>query len=160
VFHRPRRQRTSTGLRLLRGRAPMFRISTEGRTRLALVLGPVALKLARGRRSNRYEHELYNRVSERRRAMLCPYLCCDPLGAPSQREGGSAAQVRGTWPPEPQFAIQRERWCARPVRFLRKRRSACGPRTAFRSGIRSLIPRTTTPLSNGRRPTGAGSMAA
>jgi hypothetical protein len=50
-----------------------FRISSEGETRLVFVIGPVALKLARGargRRSNRYECGLYNRVSERRRAML------------------------------------------------------------------------------------------
>jgi hypothetical protein len=38
-----------------------FRISTEGKTRLVFVLGPVALKVARGargRRSNLYEHGL------------------------------------------------------------------------------------------------------
>jgi hypothetical protein len=60
-----------------------FRISSEGETRLVFVIGPVALKLARGARgrcSNRYECGLYNRVSERRRAMLCPILWCDPLG--------------------------------------------------------------------------------
>jgi hypothetical protein len=60
-----------------------FRISSEGKTRLVFVIGTVALKLARGmrgRRSNRYEHGLYNRVSERRRAMLCPVLWCAPLG--------------------------------------------------------------------------------
>jgi hypothetical protein len=59
-----------------------FRIATEGRTRLVLVLG-VALKLARGargRRSNLYEYGLYKRVSERRRAMLCPIIWCLPLG--------------------------------------------------------------------------------
>ena len=47
------------------------------------VLGPVALKLARGgrgRRSNLCEHGLYGRVSERRRLMLCPILWCAPLG--------------------------------------------------------------------------------
>jgi hypothetical protein len=60
-----------------------FRISSEGRTRLVFVLGAVALKLARGargRRSNLYEHDLYGRVSERRRVMRCPILWCDPLG--------------------------------------------------------------------------------
>jgi hypothetical protein len=64
-----------------------FHLSTKGRTRLVLVFGVavfgVALKIARGkrgRRSNRYEHRLYWRVSERRRAMLCPILWCAPLG--------------------------------------------------------------------------------
>jgi hypothetical protein len=49
---------------------------------LVLVLG-VALKLARGargRRSKLYEYGLYKRVSEGRRAMLCPIIWCVPLG--------------------------------------------------------------------------------
>jgi hypothetical protein len=60
-----------------------FRISSEGTSRLVFVLGPVAFKFARGasgRRSNLCERRLYGSVSERRRAMLCPVLWCDPLG--------------------------------------------------------------------------------
>ncbi len=57
--------------------------SREGRTRLVLVLGPLALKFARGergRRCNRFEADLYERASARRRLMLCPVLWCTPAG--------------------------------------------------------------------------------
>jgi hypothetical protein len=55
----------------------------KGSTRAVLVLGPLALKFARGergRRCNRFEAEMYKRVSARRRAMLCPVLWCTPAG--------------------------------------------------------------------------------
>ncbi len=55
----------------------------KGATRAVLVLGPLALKFARGergRRCNRFEARLYKRVSARRRAMLCPVLWCTPHG--------------------------------------------------------------------------------
>jgi len=54
----------------------------KGTTRTVVVLGPIALKFARserGRRCNRFEADLYRRVCERRRAMLCPILWCAPL---------------------------------------------------------------------------------
>jgi hypothetical protein len=60
-----------------------FRFRRDGRTRLVFVVGPVALKFARGprgRRSNLFEADLYTRVSERRRAMLCPILWSAPYG--------------------------------------------------------------------------------
>ena len=49
-----------------------------------LVLGPVAIKFAigkRGRRCNLYEANLYNAVSPQRRDMLCPVLWCSQNGA-------------------------------------------------------------------------------
>jgi hypothetical protein len=49
-----------------------------------IVLGPLAFKFARGergRRCNRYEVNLYKRVSPRRRAMLCPVFWCAPTGS-------------------------------------------------------------------------------
>jgi hypothetical protein len=56
----------------------LFSISTKGtRRRPLIVLGPVALKIARnaeGRACNRYEAELYRNTTPRRRAMLCPVL--------------------------------------------------------------------------------------
>jgi hypothetical protein len=62
---------------------PRFLIgwSGEGTTRAVLVLGPLALKFARGergRRCNRFEADVYRRISARRRAMLCPVLWCSP----------------------------------------------------------------------------------
>lgn len=63
--------------------APRFRLCRDGKTRLVFVIGLIALKFARGargRRSNLYEADLYARVSERRRAMLCPILWCAPYG--------------------------------------------------------------------------------
>jgi hypothetical protein len=56
----------------------------KGATRTVLVLGPLALKFARGergRRSNRFEVDLYERVNLRRRAMLCPVLWCSQSGS-------------------------------------------------------------------------------
>src|SRR5260370_27874370 len=53
----------------------MITISLKGTTRLVLVIGPWALKFARGprgRRCNRYEADLFRRVNARRREMLCP----------------------------------------------------------------------------------------
>jgi hypothetical protein len=55
----------------------------KGCTRTVLVIGPFAVKLAtdeRGRRCNRFEADLYERVDARRRAMLCPVLVCTPAG--------------------------------------------------------------------------------
>jgi hypothetical protein len=55
----------------------------KGITRTVIVVGPLAVKLAtdkRGRRCNRFEADLYDRVDARRRAMLCPVLCCTPAG--------------------------------------------------------------------------------
>lgn len=65
--------------------APMFnfRLCRDGRTRLVFMLGPVALKFARGargRRSNRFENCKYAEASERRRNMLCPIIWCAPWG--------------------------------------------------------------------------------
>jgi hypothetical protein len=67
-------------------RAPQRRPSLflrKGSTRAVLVLGPLAVKIGlgeRGRRCNRFEALLYKRVNPRRRAMLCPVLCCTPHG--------------------------------------------------------------------------------
>jgi hypothetical protein len=55
----------------------------KGSTRTVLVHGGYAIKLgfdARGRHCNRYEADLYRRENDRRRAMLCPVLFCDPTG--------------------------------------------------------------------------------
>jgi hypothetical protein len=55
----------------------------KGATRTVLVVGPLALKFAvgeRGRRSNRFEADLYVRVNARRRAMLCPVVWCSRAG--------------------------------------------------------------------------------
>ena len=57
----------------------MITISRKGTTRLVLVLGPWALKFARGargRRCNRYEADLFRNVDARRREMLCPVPWC------------------------------------------------------------------------------------
>src|SRR4029078_1748154 len=56
---------------------------SKGATRAVLVIGPLAFKFARGergRRSNRFEADMYLRVSVRRRAMLCPVLWCARAG--------------------------------------------------------------------------------
>src|SRR5260370_41207524 len=61
----------------------MITLSRIGTTRLVLVIGPWAMKLARGvrgRRCNRYEADLFAAVDERRRAMLCPVLWCSGNG--------------------------------------------------------------------------------
>ncbi len=55
----------------------MFAISRTGTTRLVVLAGPWALKIARGargRRCNRYEADLFRIVDDRRREMLCPVL--------------------------------------------------------------------------------------
>ena len=49
-----------------------------------IVIWPLAFKFARGergRRCNRFEFELYRRVNEQRRAMLCPAICCTRSGS-------------------------------------------------------------------------------
>jgi hypothetical protein len=56
----------------------------DGTTRFVLLLGPVALKCARGergRRCNRFEADLYKRTSDLRRTMLCPVLWCAESGS-------------------------------------------------------------------------------
>jgi hypothetical protein len=56
----------------------------RGRTRLVLLFGSVAFKVAigeRGVRCNRFEADLYKRVSAQRREMLCPVLWCSPAGS-------------------------------------------------------------------------------
>jgi hypothetical protein len=62
----------------------VFSISTAGTTRRpVIVLGPIALKVARnadGRACNRYEADLYRNTTPRRRALLCPVLWCSPRG--------------------------------------------------------------------------------
>lgn len=61
----------------------MIGISLKGTTRRVLVIGPWALKFARGprgRRCNRYEANLFRTVDARRRAMLCPVHCCAASG--------------------------------------------------------------------------------
>jgi hypothetical protein len=61
-----------------------LRWHSNGVTRVVLVFGPIALKFARGergRRCNRFEAEMFERVSDRRRAMLCPVLWCGSAGA-------------------------------------------------------------------------------
>jgi hypothetical protein len=61
----------------------MITLSRLGTTRLVLVIGPWALKWARsarGRRSNRYEVDLFRSVDARRRDMLCPVMCCSAGG--------------------------------------------------------------------------------
>jgi hypothetical protein len=58
-------------------------LSTVGTTRLVLVIGPWAFKLARGargRRCNSYEANLFQNVNARRSAMLCPVLWCAGSG--------------------------------------------------------------------------------
>jgi hypothetical protein len=57
----------------------MITMSLKGTTRLVLLIGPWALKFARGprgRRCNRYEADLFRRVDARRREMLCPVRWC------------------------------------------------------------------------------------
>jgi hypothetical protein len=61
----------------------MISLSTVGTTRLVLVIGPWAVKFARGargRRCNKYEADLFNTADERRRAMLCPVRWCSGGG--------------------------------------------------------------------------------
>ena len=56
----------------------------KGTTRVVLACGVVALKFAigtRGRRCNRFEVEMFARVNERRRAMLCTALWCNSAGS-------------------------------------------------------------------------------
>jgi hypothetical protein len=57
----------------------------HGTTRATLVVADrIAIKFAKGeagRRANLYERDVYARVNERRRAMLCPVLACHPDGA-------------------------------------------------------------------------------
>jgi hypothetical protein len=59
-------------------------ISTRGTTRRpVIVIGPIALKIARnrdGRACNRYEANLYRKTTARRRALLCPVLWLSPGG--------------------------------------------------------------------------------
>jgi hypothetical protein len=58
-------------------------LSRKGTTRLVLVVGPLAIKFARGergRRCNRFEADMYMHVNARRRTMLCPVLWCMPCG--------------------------------------------------------------------------------
>src|SRR5262249_7383302 len=61
-------------------RKPMIR---RGSTRIVVVVGKFAFKFGRGergKRSNRFEAELFQRVNPRRRAMLCPILWCSRTG--------------------------------------------------------------------------------
>jgi hypothetical protein len=62
----------------------MIKISTEGTTRRPVVIvGPWALKFARGdrgRRCNLYEANLYRTTTPERRAMLCPVRWCSRKG--------------------------------------------------------------------------------
>jgi hypothetical protein len=61
----------------------MISLSLKGTTRRVLVIGPWALKFARGpvgRRCNCYEAELFRTVDDRRRAMLCPVRWCAKSG--------------------------------------------------------------------------------
>jgi hypothetical protein len=61
----------------------MISLSKAGTTRLVLVIGPWALKFARGargRRCNEYEANLFRTADERRRAMLCPVRWCSAGG--------------------------------------------------------------------------------
>jgi hypothetical protein len=61
----------------------MMKLSRIGSTRLVLVIGPWALKFARGdrgRRCNSYEAKLFRDVDARRRAMLCPVRWCSGRG--------------------------------------------------------------------------------
>jgi hypothetical protein len=59
-------------------------ISIKGtRRRPVIVLGPIALKIARnadGRACNRYEADLYRTTTPQRWAMLCPVLWVSPGG--------------------------------------------------------------------------------
>jgi len=62
----------------------VVRYSGLGTTRAVVVIGRVALKIARnerGVRCNRYEADLYARTTPERRAMLCPVLWCSENGA-------------------------------------------------------------------------------
>jgi hypothetical protein len=61
----------------------MIRICKAGTTRLVLVAGPWAFKLARGergRRCSKYEAELFKNVDDRRREMLCRVRWCSNAG--------------------------------------------------------------------------------
>jgi hypothetical protein len=61
----------------------MISLSTAGTTRLVLVIGPWAVKFARGargRRCNKYEADLFSATNESRRAMLCPVCWCSGGG--------------------------------------------------------------------------------
>jgi hypothetical protein len=57
-----------------------FRIGT---TRIVLIIGPIAIKMAghkRGMRCNRCEAALYDRETPRRREILCPVIWCSENG--------------------------------------------------------------------------------
>jgi hypothetical protein len=54
-----------------------------GTTRMVLIVGPMAIKLARherGMRCNRSEATLYDRETPRRREILCPVIWCSENG--------------------------------------------------------------------------------
>ena len=54
----------------------------QGTTRTVVVIGSLALKFSRGERGrlcNRFEADLFKRVNQRRRDMLCPVLWCAPF---------------------------------------------------------------------------------
>jgi hypothetical protein len=70
------------GKRKLKERS-VIRICRAGTTRLVLLAGPWAFKLARGargRRCNNYEAKLFENVDDRRREMLCPVRWCAKSG--------------------------------------------------------------------------------
>jgi hypothetical protein len=55
----------------------------KGWTRVVVLFGAVAFKIAigeRGLRCNRFEADLYKRANARRRDMLCPVIWCAPAG--------------------------------------------------------------------------------
>ena len=55
----------------------------RGTTRTVVIVGLLALKFGRGergRRCNRFEADLFKRVNQRRREMLCPVLWRAPFG--------------------------------------------------------------------------------
>lgn len=58
--------------------------STLGTTRFVFLIHEIAFKFARhphGANCNISEAQMYHRVDERRRAMLCPVIACLPNGA-------------------------------------------------------------------------------
>jgi hypothetical protein len=61
-----------------------MRLSNHGSSRAVLIVGNVALKIARhchGTRCNTFEGSLYATANPRRRDLLCPVLWRSPFGA-------------------------------------------------------------------------------
>lgn len=84
-------------------------LKTAGTTRLVLIVGGYALKIARGktgRRCNRFEARIWAEATPERRTMLCPVLSCRadglfllmPAAAPLSEEDAEQHRQNDTFP--------------------------------------------------------------